>query len=403
MSISFRLRAALLLFTGAALACGSPPPATTAGADTANGGPVSWNGEEESCGFVEVRQEWTPGALVREYVRRDGDGEFMSSAPWLDSALTCAGHLPGWDAATVITDVEVSLVDSSEHRVRYALRYAVAGTLQGGNDFERAEMRDEIVMTVVETPWGWRIGEPQLAPRVLPLAAIGAVHPRPNDSAMLALVAAGRVGGRGRIATLLLEGEDWSPRTSEFEWWGVYEPPGGGWTVQRVVPKPRMVHDACREQEVAVTTFDPAGAKFAFQPEPGVVEGEVRVVSGGTHFVAPGDSVVLPRPIRGSYQLRATGRKEEVSYGTVVHDYALFLMEEDGEHGYGMLVWRGTYSEVAPSVEWLGDLNHDTDLDVLVRVPTGEGFGMKLQLLLTADTLDGPELTPVAEWKLSDC
>ncbi len=394
-----------LQLLGAVVACGPGSGAKgSALTDTAKGpGQDSIPGyepEEESCGFVEARRWEGPGDLLYEYARRDGEGDFLSSNPWLDSALTCAGHLPGWDAATVIKDFAITPIDSTDRQARFKVRYSVIGTLTGGSDLSIHEQVQEIVFLLVRTPWGWRIDGPQLGQHILPRAAIGRLHLTRKDSLFLAEVSTAEGPRSG--PTLLRPGEDWVDGIEAETWLGVVDAGQGRWELRVVSPKIVVLNDACREEDVRVVDFDRPGVRFAFRASTGLREGSGVLVASRPQYVAPGDSIMFPRRLRGSYQLRASGREEAVENGRVVRNYTLVLLEEDGEHGRGVLVWRGEYGDVAPSVEWIGDLNQDGFPDVLASIPT-VGYGTVLRLLLSDDSGEEMVFRAVGESEVPDC
>jgi len=362
----------------------------------------TWIGRAETCAPIEVDQAWAPGELVAEYVRRDGAGELVGPAPWLDSALACAGQRPLGSVATIVRGVEVARADSQAGGVRYVLRYSVAGVQIGAHQFRPGDRVEEIAMSLVHTPWGWRISGSRARARVLPLAAIASLHPSTGDSAAIVRVASAAPGEPGPMPRLLRGDEDWDHRFPATEWLGAFNDAEGKANIRRVKPKLRMTHEGCREADVAVVAFDPEGAAFAWRAETGGTEGPVEVMTSGHHYVRPGDSLVLPRPVTGRFLLRATGREEIVPANRVIHDYVLTLTEEVDGQRRTLRVWEGTFSEVAPAVKWVGDLNGDAVPDVLIQIPRA-GYSTTLRLLFSADSPDGPMLTAVGESAITDC
>lgn len=176
----------LSLALAALMACGkapaTDPPAVL---DTLQAGFLD---DSDGCMFARVPRFVDPQALVMEYVTRDAAGGFLATSPWIDSALTCPGHLPGWDANTVITGFEVGTATVAGPHATVPVSYTAVGGLDGWNHFSSVPRSVQVVFELVNTPWGWRIDGPQLAPMVLAdsLLALGTLP----DSVELAIRAA---------------------------------------------------------------------------------------------------------------------------------------------------------------------------------------------------------------------
>ena len=143
----------------------------------------------EGCGFVQAVQTWAPRELLDEYLKRDGQGDFTSEDPWLDSALTCPGHLPGWDMSTIIKEYSVAARDTLGDTVSFVVTYRTAGGLSSDNKFYPATSDSKVqtaTFTVIKTDWGWRIDGPQVNQHILPAVVWRKWHVAPSESTAIA-------------------------------------------------------------------------------------------------------------------------------------------------------------------------------------------------------------------------
>lgn len=97
-----------------------------------------------------------PGKLVREYVRRDGGGEFLSSNTFWVSATECAEG--GSDVARVITSSTIDSLGLRADTARFAVTYHFLGDLlQGPVGFAPKVRTETDTFVVIHRPYGWRI------------------------------------------------------------------------------------------------------------------------------------------------------------------------------------------------------------------------------------------------------
>lgn len=127
----------------------------------------------EECGADTTWAHPEPRALVDEYLERGGDGSFLQSDPWHDGAVACPAHAPGADEATIVAGWTVAPLAQSADTARFALRFARLGRLtqDSAGAVAVAGAGEEVdTVVVVRTPAGWRIGDPEPAPHLLPEA-----------------------------------------------------------------------------------------------------------------------------------------------------------------------------------------------------------------------------------------
>lgn len=97
-----------------------------------------------------------PGKLVRDYVRRDASGEFLSSNKFWVSATECAEG--GSDVAQVITSYAVDSLGILADTARFAVTYHFLGDLlQGAGGFTAKVRTETDTFVVIHRPYGWRI------------------------------------------------------------------------------------------------------------------------------------------------------------------------------------------------------------------------------------------------------
>ncbi len=139
--------------------------------------------EADVCGLVEKQAHPNPVALVREFVRRDGKGQFLKTDDWFMGAVSCPELEPGPDTFTVVRSYKVKPpTRKGRDEVRIEVEYDVLG--QFSLRFRPGPTRVTRVFTVVRTPHGWRIQSPALDPHVLASECGGcAVEPAPDVDA----------------------------------------------------------------------------------------------------------------------------------------------------------------------------------------------------------------------------
>jgi len=97
-----------------------------------------------------------PGKLVRDYVKRDASGEFLSSNKFWVSATECAEGGP--DVAQVITAYAVDSIGIRADTARFAVTYHFLGDLLSGAGGFTAKVRTETdTFVAIHRPYGWRI------------------------------------------------------------------------------------------------------------------------------------------------------------------------------------------------------------------------------------------------------
>jgi hypothetical protein len=122
-----------------------------------------------------------PVALVREYVERDGSGQFLSESAWRNSAVACPEQLAAADQAAVVQKYAVRALTVGADTALVEVSYQRAGLLvqRGGEEEEVSslgympEPRTEVDTFVVVRAGGtWRIHAPMIEQHVLPAAAL---------------------------------------------------------------------------------------------------------------------------------------------------------------------------------------------------------------------------------------
>ena len=122
-----------------------------------------------------------PAALVREYVQRDGSGQFLDESQWRVSAVACPEQLADAGQATLISAYDVRPIARGADTTLVEVTYRRAGMLvqQGGEDEEVSsiafveEPRVEVdTFVVVRDGVTWRISAPMLEQHLLPDAAL---------------------------------------------------------------------------------------------------------------------------------------------------------------------------------------------------------------------------------------
>lgn len=133
-----------------------------------------WTPPEESCEFQRVHAHPDAMALVREYVRRDFNGEFTSASQWFNGALLCPGHVPGWDVATIVASYSIGVARPGKGALSIPVTYRILGTTWFDSQIAEDVRRETVTFVLEKTPFGWRIVEPQQNQHVSPQTLLNA-------------------------------------------------------------------------------------------------------------------------------------------------------------------------------------------------------------------------------------
>jgi hypothetical protein len=118
---------------------------------------------DSSCAFVRVATHPDPAALLREFVARDARGEFMEASSWFNGAITCPGHEPGPDAATMARNPRTRIFGRVSDSLTATVTWERIGYFgNGGDTMDPGVEIDTLVL--LRTPFGWRIASPALNP-----------------------------------------------------------------------------------------------------------------------------------------------------------------------------------------------------------------------------------------------
>ncbi len=103
-------------------------------------------------GIVKKDLGLNPEQLVREYVKRDANGEFLQTNEWWNSAVACPECMGGPDTFTVISSYKIRKISN----LQFEVTYDIEGTLSGAS-FKTEKRKDPESFTVVKTQWGFKL------------------------------------------------------------------------------------------------------------------------------------------------------------------------------------------------------------------------------------------------------
>lgn len=134
-----------------------------------------------------------PVGLVRQYVKRDADGERLRGEPWFQDVVTWPME-PAYDSFSIIRSYSVlppKTIAGSPARItvrydRIGWAYPEVGSLR----FVAQWLPQAVVFVVVRTEEGWRIDAPQMAQRVLAEVAAATGFFSEEDTARIRTLAA---------------------------------------------------------------------------------------------------------------------------------------------------------------------------------------------------------------------
>lgn len=139
----------------------------------------------EECGLIAESRFPDPIQLVREYLLRDADGEFLRAEPWLPTATLCPNSIPGYDVATLIEGFEIGQVTLQPDTVRVPVTYERIGEMSSGLAFEYNPRIETDTFTVVRTRYGWRIDGPAWWWQVSAYTALDRFQFMPEDRELI--------------------------------------------------------------------------------------------------------------------------------------------------------------------------------------------------------------------------
>jgi hypothetical protein len=146
----------------------------------------------EECGFDSTVVWNDPVALVKEFVQRDGDGEFLAPNTWFNSAVDCPGHEEEPESLVVVGKTTITPLASRADTARVEVSYTRLGSAQtdpGDQLFEPDSGSFADTITVSRSRFGWRIASPADAQRVSAASALARLTFRPADRDRLARAA----------------------------------------------------------------------------------------------------------------------------------------------------------------------------------------------------------------------
>jgi hypothetical protein len=126
-----------------------------------------------------------PVGIVRQYVKRDADGERLGPNPWFESIVTWPQD-PGYDSHTVIRSYKVEPPKSiAGSPARILVRYDVLGWIVS-TGFIPQDKQEAFEFVVVRTDdKGWLIDAPQIDQHILPEVAAAVKFLAPEESARI--------------------------------------------------------------------------------------------------------------------------------------------------------------------------------------------------------------------------
>src|SRR4051812_2907734 len=78
---------------------------TLAEEPTPSSEPEEW--DDPTCDLEKSGPGLEPQRLIQEFLKRDGDGQFVRGGKWFQKAITCPGHLGGPDYFTAIRSYKI--------------------------------------------------------------------------------------------------------------------------------------------------------------------------------------------------------------------------------------------------------------------------------------------------------
>lgn len=122
---------------------------------------------EQECQFVRKNLPGDPDQLTKEYLKRDGAGEFTIVSGWFDHASLCPGHEGGPEVIYVLKKSHAAAARQKKGQATVHVIYQILGTLEPGESqswhFHKKKKRQSRTFSFVHTAYGWRMRDVHLA------------------------------------------------------------------------------------------------------------------------------------------------------------------------------------------------------------------------------------------------
>jgi hypothetical protein len=145
-----------------------------------------------ACDTVQTYAFPAPADLVRQYLGRMNDGQFLSRWedvdpssvfgsywPWLRGAVLCPAQLPpigpGVAPAVVVARYSAGAVELSGESAVVTVTFDELGRLERGA-FTAARRQRSMSLPLRRTPWGWRVERHDAEQHVSVAAALRRIH-----------------------------------------------------------------------------------------------------------------------------------------------------------------------------------------------------------------------------------
>lgn len=125
--------------------------------------------EKDGCDLIKEDLKLSPQVLFEEFIKRDSDGEFLRSSPWLNKAVECPGYMGGPDVFYVISSKKIKALGKNIFRVTYAIEGRVEVKQLNDKLYSVfiSEKNDVIEdYRTIKTPWGWKLASPWSVSRI---------------------------------------------------------------------------------------------------------------------------------------------------------------------------------------------------------------------------------------------
>lgn len=155
---------------------------------------------QRECMFQKIQINAEPEELVRDYLKRDADGEFTLASNWFESVNLCPGHEEAPEVHYVTKSMRIDKTEVNDGHATVHVSYSVIGEIEydGANDswhFIRGPKKEKRTYKLVHTEYGWRFRAVHLADGQF-LSVDTAKARLTSESDKDALIAAARKGHR---------------------------------------------------------------------------------------------------------------------------------------------------------------------------------------------------------------
>ena len=107
-------------------------------------------------GTIELDLKLQPEELVRTYLQKDAEGEFLETNDWWSKSVVCPICMGGPDEFSIIENYRIQL----KGNMKFSVTYTMIGKMSSNHKINFKNEKIERIFVVENTKWGFKIKDP---------------------------------------------------------------------------------------------------------------------------------------------------------------------------------------------------------------------------------------------------